>query len=282
MRYCWLWLALLVMGAAHGTGQTLANVEYARVNGASLLLDLYLPAEDGARHPVVLWIHGGYWAGGSKDDCLAQVLTDYGYAVASINYRLSAQATFPAQIYDCKAAVRWLRAHATDYRLHPDRIGAWGESAGGHLAALLGTSGGVAALEGKGGNPRYSSRVQCVCDWYGPANLVPALSASARNPMGVQAVQRLLGGTDRAKAKLASPISYVSKDDPPFLIMHGDADSLVPVTQSRQLHAVLRKMGVASKLVIMPGADHGSAAFTESAALHTVLAFFNQHLKSGK
>src|SRR5205085_165270 len=135
-------------------------------------LDLYLPEKAQGRLPVVVWIHGGAWRAGSKDHCPAVPLTAKGFAVASINYRFSQHAVFPAQIEDCKAAIRWLRANADKYHLDPDHIGAWGASAGGHLVALLGTSGNKKELEGKGGNLEQSSKVQCVIDWFGPTDLL--------------------------------------------------------------------------------------------------------------
>ena len=151
-----------------------------------------------------------------------------GYAVASINYRLSQHAVFPAQIEDCKAAIRWLRANAAKYHLDPDHIGVWGASAGGHLVALLGTTGSVKELEGKGGNLDQSSRVQCVVDWFGPTDLA-TMGGSHDKPGSPES--RLIGGPvqeNKEKARKASPLTYVSKDSAPFLIMHGDQDNTVP------------------------------------------------------
>jgi len=171
-----------------------------------------------------------------------------GYAVASINYRLARSAPFPAQLEDCKAAVRWLRANASIYNLDPDRIGVWGYSSGGHLAALLGTTGGLPELEGSGDNLQYSSRVQAVCDVAGPADL---LAMANLGPKRTLAIQGLLGGppeNDKAKAIAANPIHYISKDDPPFLIVHGEADRVIPVEQSQRLYEELRKAGVNATL----------------------------------
>ena len=149
--------------------KAMRDVEYARVDGKPLLLDLYLPAKAAQPMPVIVWIHGGAWRAGSKERCPAIPMAAQGYAVASINYRLTNVATFPAQIYDCKAAIRWMRAHAKEYGFDPDRIGVWGGSAGGHLVSLLGTSGGVKELEGDvGGNLNFSSRVQAVAVFCGP------------------------------------------------------------------------------------------------------------------
>src|SRR5881396_2302714 len=213
------------------------DLVYKRINGRALTLNLYCPQKASSPLPVILWIHGGGWSKGRKEQHSPAIsfLND-GYAVASIEYRLSGEAPFPAQIEDCKAAVRWLRANAAKYNLDADRIGVWGMSAGGHLAALLGTSGGVPELEGSGDNMQYSSRVQAVCDVAGPADL-PALTNLG--PKRMFAIEGLLGGPlekDKAKAIAASPIHYVSKDDPPFLIVHGEADRVVPVEQSQRFY----------------------------------------------
>ena len=208
------------------------DLVYKRVNGIVLTLDLYRPEEVSGLLPVIVCIHGGHWGAGAKERCPAVTLVQDGYAVASIDYRLTGTAPFPAQIEDCKAAVRWLRANASTYRLDPDHIGVWGYSAGGHLAALLGTSGGVPELEGSGDNMQYSSQVQAVCDVAGPADL---LAMTNLGPKRISAIEGLLGGPlekDKTKAIAASPIHYVSKDDPPFLIVHGEADRVVPVEQS--------------------------------------------------
>jgi acetyl esterase/lipase len=228
---------------------------YKQVNGAVLTLDLYCPEKVSGPLPVIVWIHGGGWRNGRKEKCPAVALVQDGYAVASIDYRLSRTAPFPAQIEDCKAAVRWLRANAAKYNLDADRIGVWGMSAGGHLAALLGTSGGVPELEGSGDNMQYSSRVQAVCDVAGPADLSAMTNLG---PKRMFAIEALLGGppeTDKAKAIAASPIHYVSKDDPPFLIVHGEADRVVPVEQSHRFYEELRKAGVNATLK-MPHVGH--------------------------
>jgi acetyl esterase/lipase len=253
-------------------------------------LDLLLPADQNDRVPLVIWVHGGAWRGGSKDSGPAPAvqLLRRGYAVASINYRLSQHAPFPAQINDCKAAVRFLRANASKYGLDPGRFGVWGGSAGGHLVALLGTSGDVNDLEGDGANSGVSSRVQAVCDFFGPADLLTMAEQSGADstiehdaPNSPESL--LLGGPilDRKDAaRRASPVSYITKDDPPFLIVHGDKDNTVPVGQSKELHAALQKAGVDSTLMIIPGAGHGPGVATAE-TLRAVVAFFDKHLKSG-
>ncbi len=214
--------------------KVLRNLQYVEGGHERNRLDLYLPEKAEGRLPLVVWIHGGAWRGGSKDDVPALPLVGKGYAVASINYRLSQHAVFPAQIEDCKAAIRWLRANAAKYHLDPDHIGVWGASAGGHLVALLGTTGGVKDLEGNGANLDQSSRVQCVIDWFGPTELT-TMGEQGDKPGSPVAL--LIGGLvqeNREKARKASPLTYVSKDSAPFLIMHGDKDNLVPRRAQRR------------------------------------------------
>jgi acetyl esterase/lipase len=251
------------------------DLVYKRVNGIVLALDLYRPEEVSSLLPVIVCVHGGHWGAGGKERCPAVTLVQDGYAVASIDYRLTGTAPFPAQIEDCKAAVRWLRANASTYRLDPDHIGVWGYSAGGHLAALLGTSGGVPELEGSGDNMQYSSQVQAVCDVAGPADL-PAMTNLG--PKRISAIEGLLGGPlekDKTKAIAASPIHYVSKDDPPFLIVHGEGDRVVPVEQSQRFYEELRKAGVNATLKILP-VGHQAVQLD---ALKDAKVFFDATLK---
>jgi len=264
-----------------------ANVEYANVNGLSLKLDIYLPKNVASPHPVIVWIHGGAWRSGSKENPTAASMSQQGYAVVSINYRLSGQAIFPAQIHDCKAAIRWIRANAATYGFNPERLGVWGSSAGGHLVAMLGTAGEVDSLEGTvGGNLQFSSRVQAVCDWYGPANLptmcdFPSSIDHCSSTSSPEAF--LIGGAIKdnlAKARAASPITYVSKDDPPFLIQHGTNDMSVPFHQSVELDSALRAAGVNVKFHPIAGAGHGGAGFSHDSTRSKVIEFFDRHLKS--
>lgn len=257
------------------------NLVYARAGAKDLLLDLYLPESAPGRLPVILWVHGGAWRGGNKENCPAIRQAGRGYAVASINYRLSQEAVFPAQIEDCKAAVRWLRANAAEYSLDSNRIGAWGASAGGHLVALLGTSGGVRELEGALGNPNYSSRVQAVVDFFGPTDFleIGKFPSKIAHFAADSPESQLLGGPvleNQEKARRANPITYISKDDPPFLIMHGDRDQSVPLNQSELLRDALKKAGVQVTFQIVPGAGHGFSGPQIDAAVD---AFFDQHLK---
>ena len=224
-------LALLFAFAATGLAETHKNLKYATVGDIPLHLDLYLP-EKAEGVPLVVWIHGGGWQKGSKDRCPLTWLTGEGYAVASVQYRLTDKASFPAQIHDCKGAIRWLRANAKEYGYNAKRVGVAGISAGGHLVALLGTSGDVKELEGDvGGNLDYSSRVQAVLDMCGPSDFI---MRAKQNPDRVtpegSPVYKLLGGPVSEKqdlAKLASPAHHVTKDDAPLLIFHVLNDPLV-------------------------------------------------------
>jgi acetyl esterase/lipase len=246
-------------------------------------LDLYRPEKANTPLPVIVWVHGGAWRGGSKDGGGPAVrLVPKGYAVASIGYRLSQHAIFPAQIEDCKAAIRWLRAHATKYGLDADHIGAWGGSAGGHLVALLGTAGDVKDLEGKLGHLDQSSRVQAVVDWFGTTDFTKQ-GGWHNNPMSPEA--QLIGGPvqeNKEKSQRANPIAYVTKDDPPFLIMHGTKDDVVPFNQSELLVDALKKAGVPITFRPLEGAGHGGPAFSAPEHMREIEAFFDRHLKPPK
>jgi acetyl esterase/lipase len=198
--------------------------------------------------------------------------------VASINYRLSQHAVFPAQIEDCKAAIRWLRANAVKYHIDPDHIGVWRASAGGHLVAMLGTTGNVMDLEGTGGNLDQSSRAQGVVDWFGPTDMT-AMGKQADKP-GTP-VAKLIGGPvqeNQEKARKASPMTYVGKDSAPFLIMHGDQDNTVPLQQSEVLAEALKKAGVEVKLQIIEGNGHGGPSFSSPENRKLIEDFFAKHL----
>jgi acetyl esterase/lipase len=246
-------------------------------------LDLYLPEKAGESPlPLVVWIHGGGWEGGNKEGCPAVPLVGQGYAAASINYRLSQHALFPAQIEDCKAAIRWLRANAKKYSLDPDHIGVWGASAGGHLVALLGVTGGVKDLEGDEGNLDQSSRVQAVVDWFGPTDF-NTIGKGLNDPKSP--VSRLIGGPpqeNKEKAAKASPITYVGKDAAPTLIMHGDKDNLVPISQSEELAAALKKAGVEVTFQVVKGNGHGGPDFLNPENRKLIVDFFDKHLREKK
>lgn len=256
------------------------DIEYAHTGAAALLLDIYLP-EAVSHPPLIVWIHGGAWRKGSKGNGgRVRWMTEHGYAVADINYRLSQEAVFPAQIHDCKAAIRWLRAHAETYGYDGARIGVAGSSAGGHLVALLGTSGDVKALEGDLGSHRdQSSRVQAVCDMWGPTDFLQ-MGGGHNRPESPESL--LIGGPiqeNKAKVAVANPITYVSEDDPPFQLLHGDKDGAVRISQSELLKQALDKVGVPADFQVLAGAAHGGKGFPRSQMNEMIHAFFDNCLK---
>ena len=258
----------------------LANLEYSRPATGALLLDLYLPEKTPARPlPVVMWIHGGGWKNGSKENCPLIWLAAEGYAVASIEHRFTLAAQWPAQIDDARAAVRWLRTNAARYALDSAHVAVGGGSSGAHLAAVLGT---LSAPAGE----TVSSRVQAVLDFYDPSDLL-TMPANLPGPGKTDADlakangAKLLGGIVRDRpeiAKQASALHQISRDDPPFLILHGDQDPQVPLAQSERLHAKLREAGVPSELRVLPGAGHGGKEFSTPEVREWVRAFLHRTL----
>jgi acetyl esterase/lipase len=263
----------------------LKDLEYGRVGERKLVLDLYLPEAAEKPLPLIIWVHGGGWAAGSKDQVGARSQMLRGYAVASVGYRLSGEAIFPAQIQDVKAAVRWLRAHAKEYNLDANHLGAWGSSAGGHLVALLGTSGDVKEFD-VGDNLDQSSRVQAVCDYFGPTDLLQmdahALAGATLKHDSPQSPEsKLIGGPiqeNKGKAGRVNPIAYITADDPPFLIVHGDQDPLVPHHQSELLFEALKQANLPVRLHTMEGGGHGSG-FGGRELDEAVSSFFDRNLK---
>jgi acetyl esterase/lipase len=248
-------------------------------------LDLYLPK--GAENPpLMILIHGGAFREGDKrDENAAQWLT-VGYAVASLNYRFSGDAVFPAQIEDVKTAVRWLRANAKRYGYDPDRFGARGSSAGGYLVTMLGTTGGTTKFD-VGEHPGVSSRVQAVADRYGPTDFLQMdahrLPGGPVNNTPDSPASELIGGNivdNRDKVEKANPINYVTKDCPPFIIIHGDSDPLVPHHQSELLVAALEEVGIPVTLYTVKGGGHGG--FDDPNAEVIVREFFARYLKPAK
>jgi acetyl esterase/lipase len=254
-------------GVRHYVGLTYA----ATAGYRPLQLDLWVP--DAAEPPpLVVWIHGGGWMIGDRrylpetlrPDQLFDALVAAGLAVATIDYRLALEAPFPAQLHDAKAAIRYLRAHADELGISTERIGVWGESAGGHLAALVGLTGSRSELEGSIGVVGPSSAVDVVVDWYGPADFTtmprmtppPHIVAKLEPAMHTPPEDTLVAGLDDAARAAASPITHVTPDAPPFLLVHGTADWLVPYAQSEQLHAALTCAGVDCRLEPVEGAQH--------------------------
>jgi acetyl esterase/lipase len=262
--------------------RTYLNLEYVPGGHERQKLDIYLPEHgtDTGPLPVVVWIHGGAWRAGSKKNCRSKVFLKDGYAAASINYRLSQHATFPAQIEDCKAAIRYLRANAKKYNIDPDRIGVWGSSAGGHLVALLGTTSDIKDFN-KGPNLHLSSKVQAVCDFFGPTDFTRMSDFESRmdHDAADSPESILVGGPvqeNKEACKRANPITYVSRNDPPILIVHGDKDPLVPHNQSELLYEALKKVDVDVKFHTVKGGGHG---FRDVQVDRMVKEFFNRHLK---
>lgn len=248
-------------------------------------LDLYLPEQQEGTDPlpIIVWVHGGAWLAGNKNNCRSIRYLKHGYAAASINYRLSQHAIFPAQIEDCKAAIRFLRANAEKYNIDPNRLGVWGASAGGHLVTLLGTTGDVKEFD-KGPNLHFSNRVQAVCDFFGPTDFtkMSQFPSTMDHDAPNSPESQLIGGPvqeNKEACKRANPITYVSKDDPPFLICHGDKDPLVPHNQSVLLNATLKEAGVSVIFHTVKGGGHG---FRDREVDRMVQEFFDKHLKEPK
>jgi len=287
--------------SAYAQEPTFANVPYVPDGGVRQQLDIYLPAnyQEVEKLPVLVWIHGGSWQSGSKND-MKLILSlmplmmggkknfvGQGYACVSINYRYIQQAAFPAQIEDCKAAIRWLRANAETYNLDPDRIGVWGVSAGGHLAAVLGTSSHKKEFE-VGENLDQSSAVQAVCDIFGPTDFIVMFDEPTPDLIellggrDIDALARLaLGGPiseNRELLVLMGPISHITKECPPFLIIHGSEDKIVPVSQSTRFYDALQKAGVESEIVIKEGAGHDQTIISPD-LFRKVSEFFDKNVK---
>ena len=274
---------------------THANLAYSSVSKAQVL-DLFVPAGNGP-FPLVINIHGGGFFLGSKemlDAPIARLLLQNKIAVASINYRLSGEAKFPAAIQDAKAAVRFLRAKASQYKLNANRFLAFGQSAGGNLASLLGTSAGTVLFDDpKLGNATVSSRVQGVIDWFGPTDFLK-MDAQAKaqgcppdHDAATSPESKYLGTPIQQVpnlAKQADPITYIDKTDPPFLLQKGDKDCLIPFAQSQLLHDALKTAGVPVTLETMKGAGHGDMGsatpiFVSETNLKRVLEFVKTTLK---
>ncbi len=267
------------------------NISYVPGGDDAQKLDIYLPEKAADKPlPLVVHIHGGGWRAGSKFPCPVTAMVLDGYAVASIEYRFSQKAIFPAQIQDCQAAIRWLRAHSKEYNFDSEHLGVIGGSAGGHLSALVGTSGGKKAFTPIGGNEEQSDRVQAVCDIFGPADFgtVVQQAADDKNVRNIfhfntasDPYSSLIGTKldDKPKTDAVSPVHYVSKDNPPFLILHGTHDALVPLAQSEQLAAALKEKGVAVWLQKLPGSGHGGPAFAKPSITQLTHRFFDKHLK---
>ncbi|MEE9097790.1 alpha/beta hydrolase [Pseudarthrobacter phenanthrenivorans] len=269
------------------------EVTYARAIGfRPLKLDIWLPRNAAGPTPLVLWVHGGAFQLGDRrelpptfaPDSVFRLLNEAGIACATADYRHSLEAPFPAQLHDLKAAVRYLREYAADLNIDPDRFGAWGESAGGHLAALLGLTGNHTGLEGGLGAQGHPSSVSAVVDFYGVSSLTdippmqrpaglfpPALTAAVPEGMSLQPEYMLVGGSDDPDLlAAASPVSYATADTAPFLLVHGDSDGLVPHAQTELLAAALAGAGAEHEVVTIKGGDH--CFFGAEDQMETILA----------
>ena len=265
----------------------LSDIQYVEVDGAVLRLNAVLPAESALKpYPMVVYFHGGAWRTGNRRSGMRYLLplARAGYACFSVDYRLTHQARFPAQIYDCKSAVRWVRAHAAEFNGDPDRIAVMGSSAGGLLALLAGLSNGAAELEGEVGDCLdTSSDVQMIVNWFGPSDL--------RTPDEVLdnweklIMRELLGGLPSEVpdlAAMASPVAFIDAADPPVLIIHGTADETVPVESSRLLYAKLNDANVEVEYIEVEGGGHCNFRFTspnQDELVEMMIEFLDQHFQ---
>jgi acetyl esterase/lipase len=278
----WLF-SLAIASAAQGDEAAVfkKELEFASVDGLPLRLDLYLPAK-ARRTPLVVWVHGGAWRAGSKSDMPLRALISRGYAIASVDYRLSTIASFPTQIHDIKAAIRFLRAEATEYGYDASRIAIAGGSAGGHLAALVGITNGHSELEGRvGDHLQESSDVQAIVSFYGMTNLTTILAQSTPHGLKVRvpALELLLNGQPDQNpelARLASPVFHVDQRDPPLLLFHGDQDPQAPINQSHELEGAYQKVGRPAMLHVLHGAGHGGAVFFDEERMGIVDRFLQE------
>ena len=286
-------LASTIVLTATSTATTLAqgpvirNLEYTRLDERSLQLDIYQTASYAeADQPLVIWIHGGAWRAGSRGSVPVLDLLKHGFAVASVDYRLSPEAQFPAQLHDLHAAIRFCRDHASEYGFDAERFVVAGASAGGHLAALTGVTSDVDELLGPpGSSPKTSSRVQAIVSFYGASNLQTILSQSTPHGLSVRvpALQLLLGGQpdDRPRlAELASPVAHVDQNDPPLWLIHGDADPQMPPEQSQELAAVYRKHKLPVQLEMLPGSVHGGREFYAAERMQRIAEQLHAALKT--
>lgn len=260
---------------------TMTDIEYARVQEKPLLLDLY-KASSQQTGPLIIYIHGGAWRSGSKKEMPLKDLLTNGCPIASVEYRLSTEARFPAPVHDIKAAIRFLRARQSEFNINASKIVVAGSSAGGHLAALVGVTNGNPELEGNEGDfVKESSAVQGIISFYGAANLTTILAQSTPHGLSVRvpALELLLGGSPESKAelaRLASPVFHVDKGDPPLLLLHGDQDAQMPVNQALELQGAYETAGCKVRLEILHGAGHGGSAFYDARHMAIVQEFLRQ------
>lgn len=272
-----VWVMLLVGQMAIGGEQLVSSHGFAVTPQQELKLDLHRAGEQTG--PLVVWVHGGAWRAGTREECPIKPLVERGYVIASVDYRLSPVAKFPAQVHDIKAAIRFLRGHQERLGIDASRIVIAGSSAGGHLAALMGVTNGVASLEGVVGDDHaQSSDVQAIIDYYGPTNFHTILEQSTPHGLSVRvpAFELLLGGLPKEQpelAKLASPVEHVDSTDPPLLLIHGELDPQVPIEQAVELKAAYEQAGLKVEYVVIPGGKHGGEEFYDDERLGVVDRF---------
>ena len=260
-----------------------SNILFAKGGSQELKLDLAMPMDVEGPFPAIVCLHSGGWVGGERQQMKGTIeaLARHGYVTVSPDYRLAPHDRFPAQVEDCKAAVRWLRANAQKYRINLEKIGVFGFSAGGHLACMLGVTGKDDGLEGDGGNAEQSSAVQAVVSFFGPTDFTqPAWSKEVCE----RHLKPFLGGTVEEKADVyrrASPMTYAGQNAPPFLFVHGTADDIVPIQQSEEMVKKLRQAGVPARLIAVEGEKHGWGWSQDNRlkGLAHMMAFFDENLK---
>lgn len=268
--------------APSSTAEILKDIEYARVDGSTLALDLHKPArQTGA---LIVYVHGGAWRSGSKQEMPLNDLVEEGYPVASVGYRLSTVARFPAQIHDIKAAIRFLRASAGKFGITANQIAIAGSSAGAHLAALIGVTNGHRELEGEvGDHKNESSDVQAIISFYGASDLTTILKQSTPHGLSVRvpALDLLLGSQpDKVPnlARLASPVFHVDRRDPPLFLFHGDQDPQMPINQSHQLQGAYAKAGATAAFKVLHGAAHGGKIFYAPEQIRLIKDFLRENV----
>jgi acetyl esterase/lipase len=274
----------------HADVKVQGGIVYGKGGDTNLKLDLARPQHEDGPRPAVIFIHGGGWAAGHRWAHRRHIKSaaERGYVAVSISYRLmkfdhkkkettTATPTFPAQVHDAKAAVRWLRANAAKFNVDPNRIGVVGFSAGGHLALMLGLTDHSANLEGQGGHSDQSSRVQAVVNFFGPTAMAECYSESR-----LRWLFRLFldGKPDEVpnRYKASSPVTYATQDDPPVLTIQGDRDVIVPVSQAHLLDATMKEAGASHTLMILKGQPHGYRGKYQAKAFEATFAFLDEHL----
>jgi acetyl esterase/lipase len=280
-------VALMTLGAVARAAEAprdILDIPFAQVGGKAIALDLHLPG--GSRAPqLIVYLHGGAWQNGSKTQYPA-FLVERGFAVASLDFRSTNEAPFPANVHDIRAGIRFLRARAREYGYRTDRIGLVGASSGGHLAALVGVTNGVVELEGDEGEfDDQSSKVDAIVSYFGASNLTTILAQST--PAGLEvrgpALQKMFGGTPEQKpqlARLASPVYHIDRRDPPLLLLHGDQDPQMPINQMHELDGAYAAAGLRAETLVLHGVGHDAGPFFQGVPVDRVVSFLKRALGS--